>query len=40
MQNADKLETAFRIFDKNGNNLISLEEIKELLSEFKEVDEE
>ena len=34
----DKLEKAFRLFDVNNDNRISLEEINSILSAFEEVD--
>ena len=36
----DKLEGAFRMFDKDGSNTISLEEIKDLLEACRGLDED
>jgi len=35
----DKLEKAFRMFDRDGNNEVSVQEIKELLDACRQIDE-
>ena len=34
-----KLEAAFRLFDANGDNMISMQEIKAVLDQWKDIDQ-
>ena len=36
----ERLENAFRLFDANGDNMISMMEIKGVLDQWKDVDEQ